>query len=59
MSTEGAFMQPTIPRFDGHYDYWRMLMEIFFLRFKEYWVLWRLVMLSGTVEQHRGATKEA
>ncbi|KAK5844196.1 hypothetical protein PVK06_000331 [Gossypium arboreum] len=30
------FVQPTIPRFDGHYDHWSMLMENF-LRSKEYW----------------------
>ncbi|RVW68890.1 Retrovirus-related Pol polyprotein from transposon TNT 1-94 [Vitis vinifera] len=30
------FVQPAIPRFDGHYDYWSMLMENF-LRSKEYW----------------------
>ena len=30
------FMQPAITRFDGHYDYWSMLMENF-LRSKEYW----------------------
>lgn len=32
------FVHPSIPRFDGHYDYWSMLMENF-LRFKEYWTL--------------------
>lgn len=31
-------MQPAIPRFDGHYDHWKMLMEKF-LRSKEYWSL--------------------
>ena len=29
-------VQPAIPRFDGHYDHWIMLMENF-LRSKEYW----------------------
>ena len=29
-------MQAVIPRFDGHYDHWSMLMEKF-LRSKEYW----------------------
>ena len=38
MTTEGNFVQPAIPRFDGHYDHWSMLMEIF-LRSKEYWSL--------------------
>ncbi|KAK3003670.1 hypothetical protein RJ639_018271 [Escallonia herrerae] len=30
------FVQAAIPRFDGHYDHWSMLMENF-LRSKEYW----------------------
>lgn len=30
------FVQPAIPRFDGHYDHWSMLMENS-LRSKEYW----------------------
>ncbi|XP_068650707.1 uncharacterized protein [Aristolochia californica] len=34
-----------IPRFDGEYDHWSMLMEIF-LRSKEYWT----VVVSGVVE---------
>ncbi|XP_020415685.1 uncharacterized protein LOC109948146 [Prunus persica] len=39
MSTErSSFIQPSIPRFDGHYDHWSMLMENF-LRYKEYWSL--------------------
>jgi spore germination protein YaaH len=32
------FVQLAIPRFDGHYDNWAMLMENF-LRSKEYWDL--------------------
>ncbi|XP_068307610.1 uncharacterized protein [Pyrus communis] len=32
------FVQPAIPRFDGHHDHWSMLMENF-LRSKEYWDL--------------------
>ena len=39
MTSEGSnFVQPAIPRFDGHYDHWSMLMENF-LRSKEYWGL--------------------
>lgn len=30
------YVQPAIPRFDGRYDHWSMLMENF-LRSKEYW----------------------
>nr|XP_028952608.1 uncharacterized protein LOC103405284 [Malus domestica] len=33
-----SFVQPTIPRFDGHYDHWSMLMENF-LKSYEYWNL--------------------
>ncbi|XP_015582688.1 uncharacterized protein LOC107262284 [Ricinus communis] len=35
MTTE-SFVQPAIPRFEGHYNHWSMLMENF-LRSKEYW----------------------
>ena len=38
MVAENNFVQPTIPKFDGHYDHWSMLMENF-LRSKEYWSL--------------------
>ncbi|XP_049361013.1 uncharacterized protein LOC125825744 [Solanum verrucosum] len=34
--TSKNFVQPAIPRFDGHYDHWNMLMENF-LRSKEFW----------------------
>ncbi|XP_017618059.1 uncharacterized protein LOC108462645 [Gossypium arboreum] len=36
LSDSDRFVQPAIPRFDGHYDHWSMLMENF-LRSKEYW----------------------
>ena len=38
MTTLEKFVQPSIPRFDGHYDYWSMMMENF-LRSKEMWSL--------------------
>ena len=38
MATESNFVQPAIPKLDGHYDHWCMLMENF-LRSKEYWSL--------------------
>jgi len=38
MAAESNFVQPAIPKFDGHYDHWSMLMENF-LRSKEYWSL--------------------
>ncbi|KAF7112931.1 hypothetical protein RHSIM_RhsimUnG0178000 [Rhododendron simsii] len=44
-----TFAQPAIPRFDGHYDHWSMLMENF-LRSKEYWT----VVVSGVAEPAEG-----
>ncbi|KAF8369322.1 hypothetical protein HHK36_032661 [Tetracentron sinense] len=41
-----------IPRFDGHYDHWSMLMENF-LRSKEYWT----VVVSGVAEPAEGAVQ--
>jgi len=38
MMTESSFVQPAVPRFDGHYDHWAMLIENF-LYSKEYWGL--------------------
>jgi len=34
----GAFVQLVVPRFDGYYSHWAMLMENF-LWSKEYWVV--------------------
>lgn len=38
MSEEKEFLQPAIPRFDGHYEHWSMLMENL-LRSKGPWSL--------------------
>ncbi|XP_027910314.1 uncharacterized protein LOC114169374 [Vigna unguiculata] len=38
MTTSDKFVQPAIPRFDGHYDFWSMTMKNF-LRSKELWQL--------------------
>ncbi|XP_048429212.1 uncharacterized protein LOC125472156 [Pyrus x bretschneideri] len=38
MASENSFVQPAIPRFNGHYDHWSMLMENF-LHSNEYWNL--------------------
>ena len=38
MMTENSFVEPAVPKFDGHFDHWAMLMENF-LRSKEYWSL--------------------
>ncbi|KAM7520343.1 hypothetical protein LguiB_019305 [Lonicera macranthoides] len=48
MATDN-FVQPAIPRFDGHYDHWSMLMENF-LRSKDYWQ----VVDSGVAEPAAG-----
>lgn len=56
MSTSKKFVQPAIPKFDDHYDYWSMTMENF-LRSKEMWSLIKdgiLAQAIGTV-----ATSEA
>lgn len=50
MSEEKEFLQPAIPRFDGHYDHWSMLMENL-LRSKG---LWSLVE-NGFEEPRAGA----
>ncbi|GKV28744.1 hypothetical protein SLEP1_g37756 [Rubroshorea leprosula] len=47
-----TFVQPAIPRFDGHYDHWSMLMENF-LRSKEYWN----VVESGVAEPTAGMSE--
>ena len=46
------FVQPAIPRFDGHYDHWSMLMENF-VRSKEYWQ----IVESGVPEPAAGGVQ--
>ncbi|PNX78905.1 retrovirus-related Pol polyprotein from transposon TNT 1-94, partial [Trifolium pratense] len=38
MTESSDFLKPSIPKFDGFYDHWAMLMENL-LRSKEYWSL--------------------
>ncbi|XP_022863169.1 uncharacterized protein LOC111383319 [Olea europaea var. sylvestris] len=45
-----SFVQPAIPRFDGDYDHWSMLMENFLMS-KEYWT----VVVNGIVELAEGS----
>ena len=52
MASDNNYVQPVIPRFDGHYDHWSMLMENF-LRSKEYWGL----VETGYVEPENGAVQ--
>ncbi|GMY24008.1 Retrovirus-related Pol polyprotein from transposon RE1, partial [Fagus crenata] len=56
MAAENNFVQPAIPKFDGHYDHWSMLMENF-LRSKEYWSLVEIgitVAAKGRMNGHGG-----
>lgn len=39
MAESSNFMQPTILKFDGHYDHWTMKIENL-LQSKEYWDWW-------------------
>ncbi|CAM8943861.1 unnamed protein product [Rhodiola kirilowii] len=50
MTESSNFAQPAIPKFDGYYDHWSLLMENF-LRSKEYWN----IVEKGFIEP---ATKE-
>ncbi|KAJ9560092.1 hypothetical protein OSB04_005252 [Centaurea solstitialis] len=54
MASSDCFVQPAIPRFDGHYDHWSMLMENF-LRSKEYWP----IVVSGVAEPAAGVELSA
>lgn len=57
-------LQPSIPKFDGHYDFWSMMMENF-LRSKEIWSLVEdgiptPIIGSGRAnEVHRKSVEEA
>lgn len=53
MAESSNFVQPAIPRFDGHYDHWAMLMENL-LRSKEHWGL----IENGVAALPPGATQE-
>ncbi|XP_058762798.1 uncharacterized protein LOC131636130 [Vicia villosa] len=54
-SENNNFVQPVIPRFDGHYDHWSMLMENL-LKSKEYWTL---VETGITAPENESALTEA
>jgi hypothetical protein len=38
MTENSNYLHPQIPKFDGHYEHWAMLMENL-IRSKEYWSL--------------------
>ncbi|GAU34012.1 hypothetical protein TSUD_212730 [Trifolium subterraneum] len=56
MAETSTFIQPSIPKFDGHYDHWAMLMENL-LRSKELWspieVRFTSAPANATAEQQR------
>ncbi|CAJ2658384.1 unnamed protein product [Trifolium pratense] len=56
MTENSNFAQPSIPKFDGYYEHWAMLMENL-LRSKEYWTMIEHGVLAApvnaTVEQQR------
>jgi hypothetical protein len=58
MAESSNFLQPTIPRFDGYYEHWSMLMENL-LRSKEYWSLIETGVITAptnaTAEQRKAA----
>jgi hypothetical protein len=51
--SNSTFVQPAIPKFDGYYEHWSMLMENL-LRSKEYWTL----IETGVVVAPANATPE-
>ncbi|XP_052485251.1 uncharacterized protein LOC128040514 [Gossypium raimondii] len=55
MATENTLVQPAIPKFDGHYDHWAMLIENF-LRSKEYWSLVE-TEISVAPNKYQGSTR--
>lgn len=57
-NTSESFVQPAIPRFDGHYDHWSMMMENF-LRSKDYWNLVETGVAEPTSEAALLALTEA
>jgi hypothetical protein len=56
-SNNNGFVQPTIPKFDGHYDHWMMLMENF-LHSKEYWDLIKNGILVVVTKGHHKLIKD-
>jgi hypothetical protein len=59
--SEGNFGHPAIPKFDGHYDHWSMLMENL-LRSKEYWSIVETgipVLPAAATAEQRNSVDEA
>jgi hypothetical protein len=58
MTENSNYLQPQIPKFDGHYEHWAMLMENL-IRSKEYWSLIEdgvvVAPENATVEQQQAA----
>ncbi|GJZ60538.1 retrovirus-related pol polyprotein from transposon TNT 1-94 [Tanacetum coccineum] len=58
MEHSDKFVQPAIPKFDGHFDHWALLMENF-LRSKEMWSLVENGVPAQTVANPTEAQKKA
>jgi hypothetical protein len=60
MAEKATFLQPAIPKFEGFYEHWSMLMENL-LRSKEYWSLIETGVITApanaTAEQQRIANE--
>jgi hypothetical protein len=54
MAESSDYVRPSIPRFDGFYDHWEMLMENF-LRSKE---IWELVEVGVTVAPENATAEQ-
>jgi hypothetical protein len=54
MAESSDYVRPSIPRFDGFYDHWEMLMENF-LRSKD---LWELVEVGVTVAPENATAEQ-
>ncbi|KAM1556843.1 hypothetical protein PS2_040150 [Malus domestica] len=57
MASENSFVQPAIPKLDGHYDHWSMLMENF-LRSKEYWNLVEIGITAAAAGSESGEAQK-
>ncbi|MCI26158.1 retrovirus-related Pol polyprotein from transposon TNT 1-94 [Trifolium medium] len=61
MAESSNFMQPAIPKFDGFYEHWSMLMENL-LRSKEYWGLienFVVIAPANLTAEQRGLADES
>jgi hypothetical protein len=61
MAEDSTFLRPSIPKFDGYYEHWAMLMENL-MRSKEFWVLIEIgvtVAPDNAMEEQRRVAEES